>query len=213
MRPLHFTLLGDGPSDRCLQWPVLWLLRQLGRNMDEVAWADPSRVQRGGGSLHHRLKWTVVLYPCDVLLIHRDAEGATARKREEEIAASMRGQVKLPPAVCIIPVRMTEAWLLHDVAAIRRAAGNPNGRGALTLPAITKTETEPDPKGVLFQALLDATEFKGRKLEKKKKDLTAMRYRVAELIDDYGPLRLLPAFIRFEEALQGMLMQLEDALR
>jgi hypothetical protein len=34
----------------------------------------------------------------------------------------------------VVPVRMTEAWLLADEFAIRSAPGNPNGTQSLDLP-------------------------------------------------------------------------------
>ena len=47
--------------------------------------------------------------------------------------------------VLVIPVRMTEAWLLIDELALRRAAGNPNGRNPLDLPALKDLEALPEP--------------------------------------------------------------------
>jgi hypothetical protein len=40
------------------------------------------------------------------------------------------------PVVCVVPVRMMEAWLLIDEMAIRRVAGNPNGRIPIELPVL-----------------------------------------------------------------------------
>lgn len=48
--------------------------------------------------------------------------------------------------VPVIPGRMTEAWLRLDEAAIRRVAGNPNGRTKLGLPKLHEVESVADPK-------------------------------------------------------------------
>jgi hypothetical protein len=60
----------------------------------------------------------------------------------------LKEDVKLP-VVCVIPVKMTEAWLLIDEKAIREAAGNPKGRQPLNLPKPSKTEELSDPKETL----------------------------------------------------------------
>ena len=46
--------------------------------------------------------------------------------RKAEVQAAIATLDK--PAICVIPVRMQEAWLLFDEIAIRHAAGNPHGR-------------------------------------------------------------------------------------
>ena len=109
------------------------------------------------------------LYPCDLLFVHRDAEGVPHRSRVEEIEIAMQ-EVRavhegagLPPHVVVVPVRMTEAWLLFDEAAIRRAAGNPNGRVSLQLPPGDPEEIA-DPKQLLHDLLRTASELGGRRL-------------------------------------------------
>src|SRR5690606_18674132 len=77
--------------------------------------------------LVERLTSSVRLYPCDVLVVHRDAERDPVDLRLAEIErarSSARIEGSLVP---VVPVRMTEAWLLFDESAIRRAADNPNG--------------------------------------------------------------------------------------
>ncbi len=69
--------------------------------------------------------------------VHRDAEKEPHQVRVAQILeavdeASISSVV--PPAVCVVPVRMLEAWLLFDEPALRRAAGNPHGQQPLKLP-------------------------------------------------------------------------------
>jgi len=138
------------------------------------------------------------LFPCDLLFIHRDAERQTREMRLQEIEeAIVKVEVQsLTPRVCVIPVRMQEAWLLIDEAAIRRAAANPAGRQRLNLPPLTRLERLPDPKRVLYRVLSDASGLTGRRRERL--NLRQLAYRVTELIGDFSPLRNLSAFTALE---------------
>ena len=51
--------------------------------------------------------------------------------------------------VCVVPVRMQEAWLLIDEAALRRAAGDPNGTQPLAMPDVQRLEELADPKQLI----------------------------------------------------------------
>jgi hypothetical protein len=94
---------------------------------------------------------------------------------------------------------MTEAWLLLDVKAIRRAADNPNGTVPLQLPRMSDLEAETDPKNTLNQLLRAASEKRGRRLDQfnQQPQLAARRNRVATLIDDFSPLQTLTSFRAF----------------
>ena len=67
----------------------------------------------------------------DLLFIHRDADRAGVDARIREISDAINDVGTPQPWVAIIPVRMTEAWLLLDEVAIRTVVGNPNGRTEL----------------------------------------------------------------------------------
>ncbi|MCL2723608.1 MAG: hypothetical protein FWD69_04140 [Polyangiaceae bacterium] len=103
---------------------------------------------------------------------------------------------------------MTEAWFLHDHAAIRRASGNPNGTTRLMLPESADVEREPDPKKTLLTALLDASELAGTRRQKRKKDFPTMRARTAELISDFAPLTGVLSFQSFIASLKSALIKL-----
>ena len=75
-----------------------------------------------------RIEFALEAYPCDCLFIHRDAERDPTRiPRREEIQKAIESLEcqDAVPHVCVVPIRMTEAWLLFDEAAIQRAAGTP----------------------------------------------------------------------------------------
>lgn len=96
--------------------------------------------------------------------------------------------------VPVIPVRMTEAWLLLDEPAIRTVAGNPAGRASLTLPKHHEAERLPDPKSVLRQALLDAANVTGRRRERLDRRFSENRRQLLERLDPHGPVTRLTSW-------------------
>ena len=90
--------------------------------------------------------------------------------------------------------------------AVRRAAGNLHGRTVLQLPVNTQVEQLPDPKSILYKLLRDASELKGRRL--KNFPVRERAQRVAELINNFEPLRNLTAF----RALEAEIKQVSQAL-
>jgi len=140
------------------------------------------------------------LFPCDVLIVHRDAETQEYRQRFSEIDAALREiGWNASRSARLVPIRMQEAWFLPFEAAIRRAAGRPMGRATLNTPKLGEIETIADPKALLHHLLRTAAEVSGRRLQRF--DVNAAASRVAELIDDFSPLRSVPAFARFEAEL------------
>jgi thiamine pyrophosphate-dependent acetolactate synthase large subunit-like protein len=101
--------------------------------------------------------------------------------------------------VPVVPVRMTEAWLLVDERAIRVAAANPSGRVALELPPLSRLETLSSPKEVLRRALETASERTGRRLQQFRRDMGQHVQRVAQLMQQKEKLRELHAFKRLEK--------------
>lgn len=203
MKELRYTLLADGPADRALMPILTWLLRQ---NLPSLAiqqqWADPWRFPRRSKELHEKIKTTIDFYQCDLLFVHRDAETACLEDRQAEIRqalARVRDDAVLPNAICVVPVRMTEAWLLHDLGAIRQAAGNPNGTEPLTLPNLGDIESLPNPKRILHELLRDATEKGARR--RKRFDTNKAVQLIPKYIEDFSPLRRLSAFAALEEEL------------
>lgn len=205
---LRYTLLSDGSSDRVLLPIISWLLQEhdVGLELRGV-WADLRSLRQPPTTLSGRVARTLEFYPCEILFMHRDAEGATFAQRRQEVGQALEeiGHGREVPVVCIIPVRMQEAWLLLDETAIRKAAGNPRGRALLNIPASNRIEDVPDPKEMLYRALRIASEQTGRRL--RKLQVSSLRYRVVELIEDFSPLRTLPAFAEFENELAAMVQR------
>lgn len=202
MQEIRYTLITDGSSDRALMPILTWLLIELGVNIPiQSAWADLARLPHPPKKLADRIERAIALYPCDLLFVHRDAEKEPRQKRVSEINQAVElipPDIRLP-IVCVIPVKMTEAWLLIDERAIREAAGNPKGNKTLNLPKLSKIEALSDPKETL-EALLELA--RGHSPRKKQ---TVSITRIAELIDDFQPLKQLPAFIALEFELKQTL--------
>ncbi|MFN7616245.1 MAG: hypothetical protein ACK5RM_08685, partial [Pseudanabaena sp.] len=149
MNELRYTLLTDGSSDRALARILDWLLRIYLPHMPiQSQWANLGRLPKPPKTLSDRIVAALDLYPCDLLFIHRDAEREPINARIEEINSAMViVQSKIIDSITtvpVIPIRMTEAWLLIDEKAIKTAAGNPRGKQILSMPAINRLETIPD---------------------------------------------------------------------
>jgi len=205
MSELRYSLLTDGSSDRVLLRIIDWLLRHhvsAGLAV-QGEWADLRQLHNPPRNLADRIEQAVYLYPCDVLFIHRDAEAAPrehrAREIEEAKANSSQGNL---PSICVVPVRMTEAWLLFDEQAIRKAAGNLNGSAPLSVPAYG-AEGVPNPKELLHELLLTASELTGRRRKRFRPERCV--WNVAQYISDFTPLRSLSAFRAMEQDVAQLL--------
>ena len=207
MSGLTYTLLTEGTTDRCLMPLIDAALEAHVEAHDPASltfagrWADPAGFLNKPNGLAGRLTEAVRAYPCDLLLVHRDADLAGREKRLAEIreAGDAAGVAPVP----VVPVRVTEAWLLCDEAALRRAAGNPNGTVPLDLPG--DPERLPDPKRVLADLLTRASEFNGRRRKQFQKSIPTRVRQAAEFLPGLEPLRRLDAFRRFEADLRAAL--------
>ena len=202
MTGLRFTLLSEGSSDRALIPIIVWTLRQHSRRNFQAQWADLRGLLEPPRSPEKDLEAALQLYPCELLFIHRDADGAGRKARLEEISRTVI-HLREPPTVCVIPVRTMEAWFLFHEQAIRFAAGNPNGSMELDLPRWSEIEAIRKPKEKLIGLLRQASGLSARR--RRGARWRRQIHRIAELIDDFSPLRHLSAFEAFEEDLSQLL--------
>lgn len=204
---LQTTLVTDGSSDKALVPVLRWLFGQVTPEPVELHWSDLRGLPKPPTSLVERLACAVKLYPCQLLLVHRDAEKQPPQLRYDEVAAANQTQL---PHVCVVPVKMQEAWLLLDESALREAAGRPSGTDALNLPTARQWDSVPDPKQVLHDALITASGAKGRRAKQFQPGRAA--HRLAELVGDWSPLRQLSAFQRLELDIRSALTELGKPL-
>ena len=207
MRIYTYTLLTDGSSDEALLPVIDWLIEQHFTDLrfQSQFVRDLGKV---GSNLLSRIDAALRLFPCDLLILHRDAEKESHAFRYAEVrrAGDQRDQRCVP----VVPVKMTEAWMLSDEGAIRAAAGNRYGKNTLELPDKTHWESLKDPKQVLVNALAKASEKSGRALQK----FQAQKHRhaVTRLTESFSDLRGLHAFDAFENELIFHINKVKHAL-
>ena len=215
MTPVRYLLLADGSTDDCLLPVIAYVLRLspalVGRDLvPDFARPGHADVGKASDGLAARIRSVVASRPFDLLFVHRDAEGMPLRDRQDEITAAA------PPGlsryVSVVPVRMSEAWLLLDPAAIRQAADHPSGRVPLSLPSLKALERLSNPKETLTKLLITASEKSGRHKTKFERsgEMAQRHRRVAHLIQDFSPLMALPAFKAFVHKTLEVVDQLEQ---
>jgi hypothetical protein len=208
---LRYTLLGEGTSDRALMPVLNWLICHLAGSLPvEGMWADITRAPQKLANLRDRARFALDYFPADILFIHRDADAQPSELRHEEVRVVGDELAHLlasqdAKTVAVVPIRMMETWLLFDEEAIRLAAGNPHGLVKLKLPKMKALESLPDPKKILRDVLVQATELQGR--HRRKFDVSHSVQRVASSICDFGPLLQLRAFQKLKSDLEAVLHQ------
>lgn len=199
MLQVSFLLVCEGSSDAALVRHLEELCILCGA--DEVTGVAPdlALVPEVGHTVAAKVEVALRLEPgVDLVFVHRDADGPDPRSRRAEIEAALEPVHHPALGVPLVPVQMTEAWLLLDEAQIRRAADNPNGRTVLNLPGPEEVEGIRQPKEVLFELLRTASELSGRRQRKFEKTLVRRRRRLLEELRCDGPVSGVPAWQRLK---------------
>ncbi|MCC6407020.1 MAG: hypothetical protein IT453_07630 [Planctomycetes bacterium] len=205
---IRAALLTDGSADQILKWPLRWLIEHCTVDPVELDWVDVRGRVSPPVNLATRIKAALQISECQLLFVHRDAEKQDPELRYVEISEAIGSAVR---HVCVVPVRMQEAWLLHDEGRLREAAGRPTCSDRLDLPSLDRVEALADPKSCLHDALRKASGAKGRRAKVFRPEAAA--HRLAELIEDWSPLRRLPAFRRLEDDTRSVLVRLGCSVR
>lgn len=189
---IRALFLCDGPSDAPLGVHVARMARQHGVDLDVVS-PDLRRLDPAPGLTVTGRATAVFAFDdaFDLVIVHRDAEARPTTERVAEVRAGIEAVRNDLPSIPVVPIRMTEAWLLVDEAAIRRVAGRPSGTEPLGLPALRNVESIPDPKSVLSQALDTASGTQGRRLRAFQRDFGTHRRLLLEALDHEGPVASL----------------------
>ncbi|MFF5651624.1 hypothetical protein ACWGI0_20185 [Streptomyces sp. NPDC054802] len=209
---VHALYLCEGSSDTGLRDHIEAIGAEMGREI-LVTVPDLDRLpNRPGHSVRDKLRAAQQVSDegqvYNLVVIHRDSDSNPPERRRGEIAEAVDEVSPGLAHVPVIPVRMLEAWLLLDQAAIREVAGNPNGKAALNLPKPARAESVTDPKTLLKQAIATASEEKGRRLEKLQKRFPENRARLLQMLDREGPIQQLASWQAFthdlRESLSGL---------
>lgn len=209
MKRITATLITDGSSDKLLA-PLIELIFSEHANLPyQVNCAENLPPLASG--LRSRIESALELFPCNLLFVHRDAESIEASQRQLEIESSWPDSSQATMLISVVPVRMTEAWLITNEGPIRSAVGNTNGTEPLGLPAIKNIELSPDPKEILFSALKAASGLNSSR--KRNFNPHQFRHRVSELTEDLEPLRKLKSFRHLEAQVKKLLTDLENEMQ
>lgn len=199
------VLLPDGPSDLPLSRLLERVCLDLGASV-AIQPVDPRSLGDWGRSVEGRLRFLREAdIKADLVFVHRDAERDHPDTRREEVLTSPESPPLGRTLVPVVPVRMTEAWLLLDETAIRVVAGRPNGRVPLDLPKPREVEAIADPKERLKRALEAASEAKGRRLDDLRRSFPRNRRLLLERLDSAGPVTELAAWKRLRADVESAL--------
>lgn len=188
-RQLTYTVVADGGTDRILVPIIQWAIHRLDPVVEII---EPEFEKRIGG-----VKEFFAAYEYSTMLIfaHRDAENQSLVDRGREF-----DRLDLNRIVPVIPVRMSESWLLIDGRAIAEAAGSPSTM--VQVPRLGQIEQIANPKELLDRHLFKAAGSPtGRQGKKFKRSIVERRVNVASCISDYSPLESLTAFVQFQQCL------------
>jgi len=205
MKILRFTLLAEGSSDRVLLPIIRWMLLRHHQGYEWIGtMAGLQDLPNPPRTLSEKVATACELFPADVLFIHRDSDREAPQKRKDEIsdAIAQLANDALPKWVPVIPVRMTESWLLISETALRAASGNPQGNHGLSLPPIVRLESIPDPKKLLIDLLREASGLTGRRL--KKFHYQTARARIPDFFESFERLLALTSAKAVDDEVAGL---------
>ena len=190
-RQLVYAVVADGGTDRLLVPIIQWAVHRLDPGVEIL---EPEfRKRRGSITDFLRAYSTGAM----LIFVHRDSEGLALEERLKEFDT-----VDRPEVVPVVPVRMSESWILFDGSAIAQAAGSASALVPVTVPSIVQIENISAPKDrldkLLFQAAGSPVGRRGRNF---KRSIVQRRVSVAQYISDYSPLEHLPAFRSFQDSL------------
>ena len=194
-RPLSGLFVCEGTSDQPLADIVEYLFveRDVTLRLSRPDFSVMDRVGRDVGSkllTGSRLMGK----PIDVAVVHRDADSAGRDSRCNEIQRAVEASEIGCNFVPIIPVKMTEAWLLLNEREIRIVAGNPNGRDDISLPRASEVERIADPKHRLQDCLSRAASARGRRRDTISKRFPQHRRQLLERLNLHGPITTLSSW-------------------
>lgn len=149
---MHFVLIREGKADAELVSVLSRLCEALG--VQEVSGTDAGNLGVGR-QISRQASAVLELDPdIDLLFVHMDADNVGLASRREHLAKELAGCPR--PCVRVVPVRMTESWLLADPQKIRSVVGHPHGTAPLHLPKPSQIESVGNPKQRLRDALARA---------------------------------------------------------
>lgn len=188
-RQLTWSIVADGGTDLMLVPVIQWAIHRIDPDVEIL---EPEfRKRRGSVEDFLRTYNSGAM----VVFVHRDSENLTLENRLREFHGVTRADV-----VPVVPVQMSEAWILFDGAAVAKAAGSPAAE--VVAPVVAEIENIRNPKARLDELLFRAAGWPaGRRGRNFRRSIAKRRVNVAAHIADYSPLEGVLAFRRFQEVL------------
>lgn len=210
MTSLVTALYAEGTTDHrflplIIQRTAVQILSQRGRTIVDVL--EPMLVEPEEQRSHAQNILAVAqrVYGYHLLFVHADADANTsAAALQHRIrpgvalvqGAQQRGERVCAELVPIVPVQMTEAWMLVDTEALLDIIGTPTTEHRLRIPAkAQQIELIADPKQQLTQIFAEVLASRTRRVRR--------RHTIAELYEplartiNLAALSQLPSYQRF----------------
>lgn len=188
---VKFVLLCEGTSDSPLVDVLRSLLIQAGASS---ASGEPIPIT---GTVESKVRNLLASEPeVDLVFVHRDADSRDPEPRYQEIHSGAVDGGWTRDLVCVVPVQMTEAWLLTSESEIREVADKRNGKASLNLPSHSEIERISDAKGRLHEAYMNASESTGRRRKAVAKSFGSRRAALLQRLDINGDVCKLDSFAR-----------------
>ncbi|MDZ4763639.1 MAG: DUF4276 family protein [Chloroflexota bacterium] len=212
MNTIVFGFYGEGARDYGFIQPLVErLLNEIIPHVDIFAYSI--KIEKEAYSLvRTMLEVAKAGYGYSLIIFHQDADASDTQKCLSERFQPRYETVKNTDEqinktfVPIIPVRMTEAWMLVDFEAFKRVTGTDKNADDLEFPNRPhQVEALQEPKFIFEQAV------------RKSRNSSRRRRRMIDPSEIYVPLaaqidlerlRLVPSFHEFETGLKDILQQL-----
>ena len=147
---ISYTVVADGGTDRLLVPIIDWTIHRLDPEVDILEPEFEKRTSSVDEYFGSYIPTTMLVFA------HRDAEGSSINHRLSEFD-------NVSGVVPIVPVRMSEAWLLIDGDAIAQAA---DSRATVAVPRLNTLEQIADPKTELETPSVRGSGFPDRSSRK-----------------------------------------------
>ena len=146
-----------------------------------------------------------------VLCIHTDADDSSEDSAlNHKITPAFKAVNEELGAICknlvpIVPVQMTEAWMLADKNILKEEIGTTRSDGDLQLPRLKSIEGISDPKGTIINAIRLAFENAPRK--RRQPTISELYTPLSQKIDLHK-LSDLPSYAKFKASAKAALVKL-----
>lgn len=221
MTSLVTALYAEGTTDHrflplIIQRTAVQILSQHGRTIVDVLEPMVVEPEEQRSNAQNMLAVAQRVYGYHLLFVHADADDNTATAALQQRirpglalvqAAQQQGERVCADLVPIVPVQMTEAWMLVDAEALLDVIGTTTTPQRLSIPArAQQIELIADPKQQLTQIFAQALASRTRRVRR--------RHTIADLYEplartiNLAALRQLPSYQRFVTDLTKALIAL-----